>query len=219
MIVEQYTLAPENLGLLAIFFPQKRVVRDPLPFFIAETELVVVSERIPVAYEQKKVIQVSRILGKRLDSRDGCLEFLTGKGMKVAEEVHKDLLSMEEEDFWKKVKLAILLGHFQKHGEDEASSVFEIFSSMFESFDVAYKVYRRFTGNYKPLFSALLTMMAKTQLTDTPGISPGYKKVLLKNRPYYHHYRMKVLEYLETEMTELDFVTFLADLSESKRAA
>lgn len=219
MITVQYSLEPENSGLLAVLFPQKRIVRDPLPFFVADNELVVVSERIPQVYEHKKVIQISRHAGIKIDTRAGVLEFLKAElSWKVSEEQQKVLESMDEEEFWKLIKLSRVLGHLPKQQEDHFATIFTIFDGMFESFEKSFKAFRLYNGPHRVIFSALLTMMAKTQMTETIGVSAGYKKVLLKNKPYFGLFKMKTMDYLESKMTELDFISFLAGLSEAKRA-
>lgn len=60
-------------------------------------------------------------------------------------------------------------------------------------------------------------MMLKTQQTETTTVSPGYKKVLLANKVFYSHYRRAVVAYLDTPMAEVDFLGFLADISDAKK--
>lgn len=208
---------PENRGILAVLFPGLRVLKEPFPMFLPQTSVILVTERDVDFYNGKSIIQVTRRAERKMEHRPDLLSVLKERGVICTPSQEEALLAMDDDEFMKHSKVAAILGKFHTPGIEVSSSIFRLFARMFSSYDEGFKHYRLSGQPHKLVFSALLTMMLKTQNLDAPGLSPGYKKVLMENRPYYLTYKGAVATYLETPTEERDFLSFLAALSLPKR--
>lgn len=200
-----------------MLFPGWRVVSDPLPPFIAENQLVVISERTKDPYPSKSTIQITHRADVKLDSREGFIRFLQSRGVKITEDHQKDLSSLEDTDFWPLAKLMYITGKYEAPEVARTGSIFQLFKGLFDSYAESYKSFRYAGVSHKQAFSSLLTMMLKTQHADTITASPFYKKALLANKLYYGYFQKAVLNYLDSEMKEPDFLALLLECSSVKR--
>lgn len=219
MLLGAYAVDLANIGWVSFLFPGWKVVREPLNAFEPDANLIVVSERSRDFYPSKNVILVTRKSDVKLDSREGFLKFLRDRGVKITEEHEHQLMNMEEADFWALGKQMHVMHHFYAPEVERSASIFELFKSLFEDFSVVYRFYRKSGAPHKVVFSSLLTMMLKTQQTEIPGISAGYKKALMANKLYFSNFQRAVLNYLDTDMEDNDFVSLLLECSEAKRGA
>ena len=86
-IIAQYSFRGEDLGLLAIAFPQVRVVRPPYYPFLADGRIIVVDEQDPFQpYPEKQIIQIISTGNIQLDSKEGFLRFLASRGLDATED-------------------------------------------------------------------------------------------------------------------------------------
>lgn len=216
-VLEQVWVEPEERGLLATLYPGVRVLKEPFPLFVPQQKLILVTEREVNFYQGKSLVVVTRRASVKLNNRKDLIQFVRSKGVSCSDSDAERLEFIEDEEFNQILKVALILERFPRSSVDSQSSTFKVFCDMFDSFDQAYASFRSSGQPHRVVFSALLTMMLKTQNLDAPGISPGYKKVLLKNKTYYGLYQRSVAQYLESPMSYADFLTFLASLSEPKR--
>lgn len=218
MILGKFSVGPDNMGILRLLFPGAPLLREPLPPFISNELVMVQSERAVDFYPGKKVVQVTRAAQTKLDSREGFCDFLRSRGVRIGVDQEEAMKHMEDGEFWERGKVMAVLGSAAGFlGTKEESSVFMVFVSLFERFDLSYGHYRRCGSPHRVVFSALLTMMLKTQQSEVISVSAGYKKALLKNKVYYSAYRKAVMDYVESGMEDMNFIEFLFDCSEAKR--
>jgi len=230
-IIAQYSFGGEDLGLLAIAFPQVRVVRPPYYPFLADGRIIVVDEEDPFQpYPEKQIIQIISTADIQLDSKEGFLRFLASRGFDATEDQLQQLWAMEAEFFWNEAKYACVLNSFARipevYAPSEYSTVLDIFECLFEDFDAVYRHYYRLRPrptNFD-LVSALLTMMLKTEAPEKVSGSWRYRKILHKNRRYRRHFQRAVFQYIEENrlplnrtMTDLHFMAFAAECSEHTR--
>lgn len=216
MILAKYSVDPQGFGLLKVLFPEHLILLEPLPAFVGRDDLIVVSERNLDFYPRKRIIQITRAADVRLTSREGFLEFLKQRGIKITVEQQERMREVEDEEFWRIGKQMHVVGHYVAESVEAASSVYHLFVNLYEDFSITYKCFVEAKQSHRMVFSALLTMTLKTQQIETLGVSPSYKKALMKNAIYYSFFRRAVLDYIETEMEENDFMAFLLQLSSAK---
>jgi hypothetical protein len=224
-ITARYALRGADTGILAIAFPQVRVMKAPhFPEFIADERLVVVSDDEPFTkYPKKEITQITRNADLQLDTRNGFLHFLPTIGVKADDEQIEALLSMEESEFWIEAKLATILKYFPNLADGkiqkQSASLYRLFNALFEDFG---EVYRQWNGlartmSHTQMLSGLMTMTQKAIDGSFTGVSYGYRKVLEKNRPFCHKFNVLLLEYLRTRQDEWCFLGFLAECSDHTR--
>ena len=84
-LIATYGLKGKDAGILAIAFPNVRVLRDPhFPPFIPDKRIIVVSDEDPFTkYPDKEIIQIRRDATIQLDTREGFLRFLASIKVKA----------------------------------------------------------------------------------------------------------------------------------------
>src|SRR3954468_15343189 len=101
-VISSYGIGGNDVGILAVAFPQVRVLRGPnFPPFIADKKLIVLSDEAPFTkYPDKDIIQITANAKIRLDTRHGFLKFLASSGVRATNEQVERLLEMPDGDFW-----------------------------------------------------------------------------------------------------------------------
>jgi hypothetical protein len=229
-VIAQYRFGGSDLGLLAIAFPQVRVVRPPYYPFLADGRIIVADEQDPFRpYPEKQIIQIISTAEIQLDSKEGFLRFLASRGLDATEDQLQQLWDMDGEWFWCQAKYACALNSLANipkvYPPCEYSTVLDLFECLFENFGAVYRHYERLRPrpNNAQLVSALMTMMVKTEAPEKVSGSWRYRKILQKNRQYRRHFQRAVLQYIENElplnstMTDLHFLAFASECSEHTR--
>lgn len=217
MIVANYKLESANQGLVMALFPGWRILRDPLPPFVGESDVVIISDRVRDVYPSKPTIFISRNSENKLDSKEGIMTLLKDRGVKVSAKQQERFMSLEDEEFWRRAKIVLTLGSMDGIVEEDAlSSTFDLFRILFEGFWNAFKTYEECKLPHRVVYSSLLTMMLKTQAEDHMGQSLAYVRALDKNKSHYGTFKKKTLDYLETPMAEKDFLTLLLAINNNR---
>lgn len=199
----------DDYNLVSFLWPDYKWVFYPYSPFIQEKKLIVVCNNDLDLYPDKTCIYLTKHSGVKVDSKAGMVETL-GQRWALDEKLKDTLLSMEEGEFWPAVKYFWLMGTLPSGTltSEGSSSIFYLFKSLFQSFPESYRLYRTMGRPYQVVFSSLLSMMLKTKAEFVDG-SDYYRKVLRENRTYYAHFRKCVVEYIESELKEVDFISFL----------
>lgn len=229
-IVAQYTFRGRDLGLLGIAFPQTPIFKSPFSPFVPNKRVIVISEDDPFHwYREKEVIQIISTAEIQLDCKDGFLRFLGQSGVRATHDQIKQLLDMEDEQFWPEAKTAAFLKYFPNIPKvfvpNEHSTVLDIFEYLFEDFEAVYRHYHRLKPRITPgaLVSVLMSMMLKTDDPDKVSGSRRYRRVLRKNQRYLRHFQRAFLQCedngmpFDHTMTDLQFLGFAAEASEHTR--
>lgn len=220
-VIARYGFVGNDFGLLAIAFPLIRVLKPPFYPFVCEPRVIVITdERDFRAYPDKEVIQITSRASIKLDTRDGFLAFLAQSDVKATASQLEALRGMNDLDFWNEVKLARVLGRFPtltKEWISSGSNIFKLFITLFDDFGATYRHYHLSGRPYPVVVSSLMTMMIKARKVEAISVSPQYKKVLRKNRIYVPLFSRALLEYFQSPMREIDFLTFLAECSHHTR--
>jgi hypothetical protein len=227
MVVEKYRLVGSDYALLAIAFPNVPWVRAGMAVamsFVTAKRLIVFSEDdLLPQFSDAEVIQIASTAAIALNTRNGFLRFLASKGVRPTRYQLRQMLVLDDWDFWQMVKRAWLLKSFSsvlpKTEADGVPTMLDLFNVFFEDFGEVYRLYERMrsTWRHKQIISGLITMMIKTQNYGRRTVSPYYSKVLAKNAKYIELFRQKILDYLESEMNEIDFLSFAAACTQHTR--
>lgn len=209
-------ISREQEGLAVFLFPDRVVIREPqfAGFALRNKILVLSSRKIPE--DLPDCVQVTPS-GEEIDNPEAFIKFLREKGISVSKASEMSLMVLDEETFWKTAKIIWVTKRDSDCSVGEKESTFELFRTLFNGFADVYRVWRSISSPYPVVFSALCTMMARTVNPQAPGISPGYRKVLIQNKTYLAVYQRAVLDYLDTDKTEEDFIEFLMNCSERYR--
>jgi|ERR1043166_6477797 hypothetical protein len=229
-VIAQYCFSGNDLGLLALAFPQVRVIRPPYYPFLADDRIIIVDEQDPFQlYPDKDVIQIISTAQIELDSKEGFLRYLASRGLPATEHQLQQLWEMEGEMFWNEAKYACVLNSLGRipagYAPDEYSTIVDLFDCMFENFDAAFRHYYRLRPrpNNGQLVSALITMMKKTEAPQKVNGSVRYRRSLQKNRQYRRHFQRAICQYIDDDkplnsrMSDLHFLSLLAECSEHTR--
>jgi hypothetical protein len=229
-VIAQYRFGGTDLGLLAIAFPQVRVIRPPYYPFLPDSRIIVVDEQDPFqGYPDKEIIRIISTADIALDSKEGFLRYIGSCGMPATEDQLQQLLDMDGECFWQEAKCACLLNSLERIPEvytpTEYSRYLDLFECLFEDFDGVFRHYYRLRPrpNNAQLVSSLIASMIKAQTPHRVSGSWRYRKILQKNRRYIPHFKRALFQYIEdekplnSEMTDLHFWSFAAECSEHTR--
>lgn len=213
MIRYNFSVSPEHDGLPFVFFPDYRPVREPLSPFVRGDKLLVFSNVQVDPYPDKDVIQISNS-GKPLHSRSTIKDLIQDTGFRLSKVEQDYLDQVEDERFYEIVKILFVTGFFPMEVVEGQTTSFQLFQSLFEAFGDSYRIYRKTGSSHRVLISALLTMMLKTKDCDNPMLSYSYKKALMKNKPYFSVFQKSLMGYIQSNMEEKDFVSFLQECSQ-----
>jgi hypothetical protein len=229
-IIAQYRFGGKDLGLLAIAFPQVRVIRPPYYPFLAADRIIVVDEQDPFqVYPDKDIIQIISTAEIQLDSKEGFLRYLASRGIAATEDQLQQLWNMDGPCFWQEAKYACAMNSLinipEVYSPTEYSTVLDLFDCLFEDFDAVFRHYYRLLPrpNNAQLVSSLITMMIKTETPERVNGGWRYKKILQKNRKYRQHFKRALFQYIDDEkplnskMTDFHFLSLAAECSEHTR--
>lgn len=208
---EKLVISSKDRGIVSFLFPGLPIYDGVVPPFSPHKSYVIFSSK-DIEYSGKFIVQVKPFGDPKVDTVQGFLSFLS-----LSKKVEEYLSSLDEEAFWKTAKLFRFLGGSSASFLEGRSTVFNLFVSLFEEYGVSYSIYRGLKESHRVVFSSLLTMMLKTRMVETLSVSSGYKRALIKNRQYMRQYSGSVIEYIDTEMEEEDFLSFLFAVSSSGR--
>src|ERR1700730_1146583 len=192
-VIATYSIAGNDAGILAVAFPQVRVLRGPhFPPFIADKKLIVFSDEDPFTkYPDKDIIQVTTSATTPLDTRHGFLKFLASTGVKASNEQVERLLEMPEGDFWNEAKLATLFKRFptvsHTNAVQQKGALYRLYDALFEDFAPVYKEYNLLKSSMTQdqILSGLMTMTQKAERVNRiGGISFKYRQMLRRNRRF-----------------------------------
>jgi hypothetical protein len=228
-VIAQYRFRGRDLGLLAVAFPQVRLLTGPLFYeFIPDKKVIVVSEEKNFnRYPAKEVIQIISSAAIAVDTRSGFLQLLAKKGIKPSSHQQRLLLNYyTESEFWKRVKLAAVIGDFPDSlvpkeglGTDDFAML-RLFDKLFEDFPSVWRSYcflRRMLSHVE-IFCAVVDMMDNVNKPDfVRSVKPFYRSILQKSRQYRSLFLLGLDMYLETDRDELDLLGFFAFCSAHKR--
>lgn len=207
-----YTQSIEKSGILQVFFPDYKVVREPIPPFFLGKKCILMTEKEVDPYPVPTILFTRK--GLNLSSKEGVVKFLENRGYSISDSLKSTFQIMDDEVFFDSIKIFYLLKSFPSNFSENQSTVFEIFKNLFVSFKDSYSLYRKSELPYNVILSSLLTMMLKAKDPVNQKVSYGYKKVLEKNHSFYPLFRRILLDYTQSEMKEKDFITFLLNCSE-----
>lgn len=229
-VTAKYRFNGNDYGLLAVAFPQTRIVGPPYYPFVTDQRIIVIDEQDPFErYPDKNIIQIISTASVALDSKEGFVRFLLKRGVRATADQWTQLLELEGGMFWDEAKYACVVGTFanirKRCSPAEFSTVLDLFDALFEDFDAVYRHYEQLRPKPKPhqLVSSLTTMMLKTRAPEKER-GRRYRQILEKNRKYEAHFILSVIEAFESDgssmtekMTDIDFLSFAADCSAHTR--
>ena len=169
-------------------------------------------------YPTKVCIYLTKHNGVKVDTKQGFITILSERWA-LDDKLKGMLLALDDTEFWEAGKYFWLMGTLPYAlGTDTTASVFKVFRALFSDYGTAYAMYRAMQRSYKAVFSGLLSMMLKSQAElVTADASPVYKRALQENRIYMGWFRRCVTDYLSSDRTERDFLTFLYQCSQARR--
>ena len=232
-VILQVCLQSRDRGILAIAFPQTRVLRGPpFPMFLAEHRVVVLSDEQPFRhYADREIIQVTHHAKLVLDSRRGFLKFLRECcGVKITPFQRETFLDEEETDdeqFWREAKLARVnrriwgIPETSPTDSDPRPTIKDMFETLFEDYGETYRRYRQSRVHHQVAMYSLMTMMERSRKPEgLQRTSRRYREMLVKNRKYRRRYLVALKEYTDNPERENKhisednaFLTFLFDCS------
>lgn len=202
-IIETYGLRGKDPGILAFAFPQALILKGPpFPPFISADTIIAVCEVAPTRfYPSKKIIHVTRDCSVQLDTPRGFLKFLAKSGVRATSVQIELLLEMDPERFWCEAKTAFVLGYFPTVPRERAKQLrgafYRLYDAMFNDFEMAFREFSLLKEAWTPLqiFSGILGMGLKAKNVHERGdLNPYYRKLLVKNLPYWEAYRAAMLD-------------------------
>ena len=200
-------------GMVSFLCPGRRVYTDR-DGFVGDKRIIYDSVGSYRGRSDQDVVYIRPSGGWAVDTREGFLRYMSDyQGLVLSEGVRAYLNALADDEFWGVVKRWSYLGKVPRMREVDGRYMFDLYSEVFRSFPKAYAIYRRSGQSHRLVFSSLLTMVLKSLPGAMPLVSDGYKRLLLKNRRFVPRYRRKVLDYLDSDMQELDFVSFMYELS------
>lgn len=226
MVTEKYRFVGRDYGLLVIAFPHVQWIRPTTlvdRLFIPAKRIIVFSEQDPlVGFSEKEVIQVISTAPIAIDTRDGFLRFMASKGVRPTRHQLKQLLGLDDSDFWRLVKTAWLLKAFSNlPAPDDGTmpTMLDLFEVFFEDYGAVYRLYEQMkvTWGYRAIVLALITMMIKATDCRRRIAHPYYRRILEKNARYLDLFRRSLIAYLESPMNEIDFLSLAARCTQHTR--
>jgi hypothetical protein len=193
-VIAQYRFVGKDTGLLALAFPQTRVVKGPMfPAFIPDRRIIVVSEDPHFSrYPDKELIQIISSASIAIDTKDGFLRILGKQGVQASSSRLRNLLKFySDEDFWHLAKLAVVLKGFPSVPEEPidrpVGPMMKLFDALFEDFQMVYALFCELRRNLSTddILCAVMDMMQKAKRPDEARVSYYYRQILRKNHRYF----------------------------------
>lgn len=224
-VIAKYGISGKDYGILAVAFPGVRQCRKPFPLFVGETKVIVIADDPHLeVYPDKEVIQICRDAEVVLDTRMGFLKFLGSLGVRGTDNQVQELLLMDDRDFWEEAKIASLLKYFPRttpSKDPHSGKLYRLYDVLFTTdFETIYREYYKLhqTQSHEKIISGLLTMNLKGREVNRRGdFRPYYRNILQKNRPCEPIFKAAALNYFESRMGKMDFLSFLYQCSEKSQ--
>ncbi|MCK9325334.1 MAG: hypothetical protein M0P69_07535 [Bacteroidales bacterium] len=218
MVTARYSVSQDNEGLLSFLYPDRLILRNEEigGFIPSGVPLIVYTERKNEPYPDRDCIIISHFNSTKLDTVDGLLEVL-GTRVKLRTDFVAYLRALDWLEFLELFKLVWVSRAIPDWFVEKAGgTVFDLFKVMFESFYQSYPVYRKLGKSHSALCSALLTMMIRCMEDKQVGVSISYWKALQANKTYLGYFKTCILDYVDSQMQETDFISLLYRLSQAK---
>lgn len=205
----------DNLGLVNVLWPDLKVYDGMVSPFITSRTFIFIEHKKVKFPENYNVIRLTKGSTVNIDDRVTFMALMClTRGFCLSEKDREILMSLDDDAFWIRAKILLVVKNLKVLTAISDYSIFDLFCELFSSFKVKYAIYRKLTLPHQVIFSSLLTMMIRTIDVDSEvGISAGYKRVLLKNKPYIGKFKKAVVSYIDSDKTEMDFIQFLNELS------
>jgi hypothetical protein len=195
----------KDIGIVCFLYPGYPVVSGLSEWMSGSGFIWVGEGRVPEF--RYPVVIVRRVGRYRVDEVEGfCLFCKEVKGREVPDRLRE----LGEEDFWVEVKRWYIdRGYPVNSVNVSESSVWKLFKALFGNFAEKYRLYREIGVPHQRLFASVVTMMSKVLDLGNPVINGNYRQVLMGYKPYYVLFRKRALEYVLSDRSEFDFLTFL----------
>jgi hypothetical protein len=228
-VIAKYRFKGKDLGLLAIAFPQVRVLKGPLFYeFIPDKRVIVVSEDDPFTrYPKKEVIQIISSAPIALDTRLGFLRALSSQGVKPPTQGQvRLLLDYTDDEFWECVKIATVLRAFpgdlipkEGLGKDKFAML-DLFANLFFDFPKVWRAYWRLRRllSTKAIFCRVVDMMQKSRDRNyARTVKPYYRRLLEQNQRYFPLFVMALDSYCQTQRDDGELLALFSMCSAHTR--
>lgn len=206
----EYSVSRDDFYILSILYPGIPIYSHKVFPMLMPKKMIYVG--VAKAELYGTIINFSYGNQRSLANKTNVLSLLK-KEKRMTERQEKGFMEIDGDEFWELMKMFLTYPKFALTMGEETASVFDLFCNIFVSFKDTYRIYRETGLNYRVLFSSLLTMMLKTQGVEEGIFSPGYKKILLRNKVHMPKYKGAVMNYLDSPQKEIDFIEFLYHLS------
>lgn len=227
-ITARYRFVGSDMGLLALAFPRRRVLKGPIfEPFIPNKEIIVVSEDPNFSrYPDKDIIQIISTAEIAVDTRVGFLRILGTQGVKAENDQVRTLLThFSDEEFWIAAKLATVLKCFPtvplEPIDRKQGPMMRLFDALFE--DALGTIWFTYWELRKSLSTdmilcAVMEMMCKAKRPDEAKVSYYYRQILKKNHRCFPIFRSALNDFItQTQRDDLDLLGFFACCSAHTR--
>lgn len=200
-------------GILAVFFPGYRIYVDYLPPFPPGDKIILLSDRAVKDSAPFDIIQIAQSGKRSLADRVSAIDFVGIKFGQIPERYRQYLMRLENDEFWKEIKLFSVLKKPTITEKDMDDSIFFLFKDLFGDFNTSYSHYLKIGKNPRFVLQSLCTMMLKAKNPDASNYNPGYKLTLKHNQQHIGRFKNAILNLGLTLMEEPDFIIFLRNCS------
>lgn len=209
MIIE--VSSGEDIGIVLFLFPRYPLVTQ-LSSFIRDDGVIFVSEK-KIPDQKYTVVQVKKSSRYPLNTKEGFLLFLEEvRNLKIPQ----PLRDLDDESFWQAAKM-FTFSKSVKQNVESSFTTFDLFKSLFGTIDEKYNIYKSLGQSHHQVISSLITMMSRVKDHDNASLSPGYRKVLIQNRPYFSLFCQKLMKYFSSDRKEMDFIELLNGLDKGQQ--
>lgn len=205
-----YSCQEKNSGILSLLWPGVPVYQDELPYFLPEGKVVFYADRSPRG-ETLDVIRVRKEQDSiEIDTRNGFLEAIHREREPLDSWETKAFSDLDRDDFWVFAKSRLVTQIPKRYFESRpVGKTYLLLEVLFNGFPYSYPVYRSLNLPHQKVMSQLINMMITASKPLSKEMDPRYTLLLMRSSKNMASFKVKLLQYIQSQQTEHDFLSFL----------